>query len=147
MADTPNGAITMGRMGPGTNALGNHLLALFGLHRWFANRERPVPAFLMLDQISQVYYPADQQGDPNEDDRLNVKQMYEWLFARIAELEGKLQLIVTDHADLNEKWFRGLSRSQMAGRKGHGPRRVADRRLKHADLPSRPGRCRLDQYR
>lgn len=121
VADTPNGAITMGRMGPGTNALGNHLLALFGLHRWFANRERPVPAFLMLDQISQVYYPADQQGDPNEDDRLNVKQMYEWLFARIAELEGKLQLIVTDHADLNEKWFRDSVVARWRGGKGMVP--------------------------
>ena len=121
VADTPNGAITMGRMGPGTNALGNHLLALFGLHRWFANRERPVPAFLMLDQISQVYYPADQQGDPKEDDRLKVKQMYEWLFARIAELEGKLQLIVTDHADLNEKWFRDAVVARWRGGKGMVP--------------------------
>jgi hypothetical protein len=122
VAETPTGAVTMGRMGPGTNALGNHLLALFGLHKWFALRERPVPGFLMLDQISQVYYPADQQGDPNDDDRLKVKQMYEWLFARVAEFDGKFQLIVTDHADLKEDWFQGAVAARWRGGKGMVPK-------------------------
>jgi hypothetical protein len=111
----------MGKMGPGTNALGNHMLALFGLHSWFAKRDRPVPAFLMLDQISQVYYPSDQQGDPKEDDRLKVKQMYEWLFARVAELDGQFQLIVTDHADLKEKWFQDAVVARWRGGKGMVP--------------------------
>lgn len=111
----------MGKMGPGTNALGNHLLGLFGLHRWFALRERPVPNFLILDQISQVYYPADQQGDPREDDRIKVKQMYEWLFERVAELGGKFQLIVTDHADLNESWFQSAVTARWRGGKGMVP--------------------------
>jgi hypothetical protein len=92
-------------MGGGTNALGNHLLVLFALHTWFAARERPVPHFLMLDQISQVYYPADTQSDPTEDDRLRVLQMYRWLFDRVAECVGKFQLIVMDHADIDEPWF------------------------------------------
>jgi hypothetical protein len=121
IADTSTGAITMGRMGPGTNALGNHLLGLFGLHSWFARTERPVPAFLMLDQISQVYYPADQEGDPREDDRIQVRKMYEWLFDRTAELEGKFQLIVTDHADLNEKWFKDAVVARWRGGKGMVP--------------------------
>ena len=121
VAETPTGAVTMGKMGPGTNALGNHLLGLFGLHRWFALRERPVPNFLILDQISQVYYPADQQGDPREDDRIKVKQMYEWLFERVAELGGKFQLIVTDHADLNESWFQSAVTARWRGGKGMVP--------------------------
>ncbi|MGD0941497.1 MAG: DUF3732 domain-containing protein [Terracidiphilus sp.] len=121
VAETPTGAITMGKMGPGTNALGNHMLALFGLHSWFAKRDRPVPAFLMLDQISQVYYPSDQQGDPKEDDRLKVKQLYEWLFARVAELDGKFQLIITDHADLNEKWFQDAVVARWRGGRGMVP--------------------------
>ena len=106
VADTRLGPITMGKMG-GMNgiALGNHLLALFGLHSWFAIQGRPVPHFLMLDQISQVYYPADLQADPSEDDRLRVRQMYQWLFERVDELHGKFQLIVSDHADINEPWF------------------------------------------
>jgi hypothetical protein len=105
VADTEVGPMLMSRMGGGTNALGNHLLAFFALHKWFVDRRRPVPHFLMLDQISQVYYPADIQTDPKEDDRLKVRQMYEWLFKRIDEAAGELQLIVCDHADIDERWF------------------------------------------
>jgi hypothetical protein len=106
VAQTPSGAITMGKMGGGTNVLSCHLLAFFGLHNWFATKERPVPRFLMLDQISQVYYPADLQSEPSEDDRIAVREMYEWLFERVRELEGKFQLIITDHADIDQPWFR-----------------------------------------
>jgi hypothetical protein len=76
----------------------------------------------MLDQIPQVYYPADQQGDPTEDDRVRVKQMYEWLFERVAELGGKFQLIVTDHADLSESWFQNAVAARWRGGKGMVPR-------------------------
>jgi len=77
VADTASGAITMNRMCGGTNALANHLLAFFCLHKWFADQKRPVPHFLMLDQISQAYYPADYAVDPNDDERLKVMQMYD----------------------------------------------------------------------
>ena len=40
-------SIQMSKMGGGTNALGCHLLALFGLHNWFVSQQRPVPAFLI----------------------------------------------------------------------------------------------------
>jgi Protein of unknown function (DUF3732) len=105
VADTASGPITMNRMGGGTNALANHLLAFFCLHKWFADQKRPVPHFLMLDQISQAYYPADYTVDPNDDERLKVMQMYEWLFTRVEESKGALQLIVSDHADIDKPWF------------------------------------------
>jgi len=105
VADTASGPMTMNKMGGASNALGNHLLGLFALHRWFATRVRPVPRFLMLDQISQVYYPADIKASPKEDDRLKVRQLYEWLFERVKEMQGAMQLIVVDHADIDEVWF------------------------------------------
>jgi hypothetical protein len=105
VADTASGPMTMNRMGGGTNALANHLLAFFCVHKWFADRHRPVPHFLMLDQISQVYYPADYVVDPKDDERLRVMQMYEWLFTRVEEFRGTLQLIVSDHADIDKPWF------------------------------------------
>jgi Protein of unknown function (DUF3732) len=33
------------------------------LHRYFRQNQRPVPGFLILDQPTQVYFPADK--DPN----------------------------------------------------------------------------------
>ncbi len=105
VADTASGPMTMNRMGGGTNALANHLLAFLCLHKWFSDQRRPVPNFLMLDQISQAYYPADYAVDPKDDERLRVMQMYEWLFARVKDLEGRLQVIVSDHADIDKPWF------------------------------------------
>ncbi len=114
IADAESGPIPMKKMGGGTNALSCHFLVLFGFHHWFKTRSRPVPHFLMLDQISQVYYPPDTQGksieadskrDPTEDERYAVRQMYRWLFDRVSELGEGFQLIITDHADINEPWF------------------------------------------
>jgi hypothetical protein len=59
----------------------------------------------MIDQISQVYYPADLVTDSAEDDRFAVRQMYQWLFGRVREMNGSFQLITTDHVDLREDCF------------------------------------------
>ncbi len=72
---------------------------------------RPVGRFIFFDQPTQVYFPSDQAvtGDIKEisddEDREAVKRMFEWIFKVVAELSPNLQVIITDHADIDEEWF------------------------------------------
>jgi hypothetical protein len=63
----------------------------------------------MLDQPTQAYYPSEiarQAGVPeSDDDRLAVRRMYELINSVVTELKPDLQVIVCDHANLNEDWF------------------------------------------
>ena len=106
VADTDEGPIPMDRMGGGKNWLGYHLLAHFGLHQWFVHHDRPTPRFLMLDQPTQVYYPAEHLEDADmagltDEDRDAVQRMFNLIFAVVDELAACAQVVVTDHADLD----------------------------------------------
>jgi hypothetical protein len=108
-ADTPQGAVTLDKMGGGENWVGYHLVALLALHAHFVAQNRPVPRFIMLDQPSQVHYPQDRAlkqagGQPDEDD-IAVSQMFRFLARTGVEIHPKFQIIVMDHADLDEKEF------------------------------------------
>ena len=111
VSDTDFGPIPLDQMGSGGNWVGYHLTAHMALHQWFVQKKRPVPRFLFLDQPTQVYYPPDQDTNgtledlPN-DDRLAVIRMFRWLFNVVAELAPDFQVIITDHADIDEPWFR-----------------------------------------
>jgi len=65
----------------------------------------------MLDQPTQAYYPSEVSkvsGVPdNDEDRLAVRRLYELIAAVVAELNGEFQVIVCDHANLDEDWFQG----------------------------------------
>jgi hypothetical protein len=105
VADTDEGPISMDRMGGGKNWVGYHLLAHFGLHKWFVTQNRPTPRFLILDQPTQVYYPAEhyEQADVTkltDEDRDAVRGMFDLIFTVVDELAPGFQVIVTDHADL-----------------------------------------------
>jgi hypothetical protein len=79
------------------------LITLFALHTFFCQQKRPVPGFLFLDQPSQVYFPPetnDQDVDSQE-----VRTIYKFIFERIKELHPEMQVIIVDHADINEKYF------------------------------------------
>lgn len=112
VADGPDGPIPMERMGSGENWVGYHLIAHFALHHWFVDRGRPVPRFLFIDQPSQVYFPEDEDWQRQEDgrvsvgeDRQKVAYMYKLANQVVGLLEGQFQVIVTDHANINEPWF------------------------------------------
>ncbi len=97
-------------MGSAENWLGYHLSAIFPLKEYFINKKRPIPSFLILDQPSQVYFPRDladkTKGFIQKDvEREAVKRIYKFMFDRVEELDGKLQLIVMDHAEVDEDWF------------------------------------------
>lgn len=110
IADSESGPISMSAMGSGANWLGCHLIAHLALHEWFVRRERPVPRFLFLDQPSQVYFPAETHAGtdgelPQDEDRLAVVRIFKLIDNLVKELAPHMQVIMTEHADLNETWF------------------------------------------
>lgn len=112
IAETPNGKIPLSQMGSGENWVGYHLVTYLALAKWFITQNRPIPKFVVFDQPSQVYFPSDlyTTGSLNEiiddEDRNAVKHMFKWLHDIIeTELKNSLQIIVMDHADIEEPWF------------------------------------------
>jgi hypothetical protein len=112
VADGIEGPIPMERMGSGENWVGYHLITHFALHRWFVDRNRPVPRFIFIDQPSQVYFPEDEDWQKSEngtvnigEDRLKVERMYRLAYDLVNSLNGQFQIIITDHANINKQWF------------------------------------------
>lgn len=110
IADTDRGPVPMQQMGSGQNWLWCHLAVYFAVHKWFIEHNRPVPRFLILDQPTQVYYPTDKDAEGSLDvlgdsDRAWVVRLFQWISQRVTELKGGLQVIVTDHAEVDEPWF------------------------------------------
>lgn len=110
VADTDEGALALSQIGSGENWVGYHVAAHLALHRLFRARKRPVPALLMLDQPSQAHYPPDRDVgmlDASEDeDQAAVARLYLELHNYCSALAGAMQIIVTDHVELLEPWFR-----------------------------------------
>jgi hypothetical protein len=111
IADTTDGPVPMARMGSGENWVGYHLIAHLALHQWFVERALPVPHFLFFDQPSQVYFPSEKDVDGSlsvvsEDDRVAVSRMFQLVFNAVKAVAPGMQVIVTEHADINEEWYR-----------------------------------------
>ena len=104
VVDKPERPVPLKQLGSGSNWVGVHLIAYFALQRFFVNANRPIPRFLFLDQPSQVYFPSEL--DKKQIDWNEVNKMYQFIIDRTIELNGKLQVIVVDHADLKEESFR-----------------------------------------
>ncbi len=112
VADTPHGAAYMdaGGIGSGLNWVGYHLTAYLALQRFFIDNARPVPSFLVLDQLSQAFFPRDRTtgGDLEElsdTDRENTRRLYELIHQVVTDANGALQVIALDHADFSDEWF------------------------------------------
>ena len=118
VADTPDGRVTLDKMGSGENWMGYHVVTYLALAKWFIERARPVGRFIFFDQPSQVYFPADKSdsGDISEiekdEDRVAVKKLFEWIFKIVNELSPELQVIITDHADIDEPWYQQAIRDK-----------------------------------
>ena len=110
-ADTDDGPLSLPQMGSGENWVGYHVAAHLSLHKLFYRRGRPVPSLLMLDQPSQAHYPPERDeggridGLPNED-QAAVRQLFTLLHDYCGELVPGMQIIVADHVELLEDWFR-----------------------------------------
>lgn len=114
-AQTTKGAVPMDKMGSGANWVGYHIAVHLALHRIFVQENRPVPRFLILDQPSQVYFPADRdidgrlevgkEGRVVDEDRVAVLRMFTLIKDTVESLAGEFQVLVTEHADPAEQWF------------------------------------------
>jgi hypothetical protein len=102
----------LSEIGSGSNWLSYHLAVLLALHQFFLSQQRgPVPAFLVLDQPSQVYFPKriselpkDKEDEEVDEPKLRdedvdaVRQAFEVMARVTQDAKGGLQLIVLDHA-------------------------------------------------
>lgn len=103
----------LSEIGSGSNWLSYHLAVLLSLHQFYlSQRNSPVPAFLVLDQPSQVYFPkqvvsrdVEVGDDPKvrDEDVDAVRKAFEVMGSVALGENGKLQLIVLDHAS-REVW-------------------------------------------
>ena len=87
-----------------------HVLAHLALHWWLRKRRRPVPGFLILDQPTQAYYPPDRiEGGldqiEKDADRRAVQALFRLMYTACEDIVGPFQLIVLDHAHLDDDWF------------------------------------------
>lgn len=112
IADTDERPIPMHRMGSGENYLGCHIVTLLALHKFFIMKKRPVPNFLIIDQPTQVYFPAERykamEGNTYElddADRIAVKRLFDTLMDFCEKFSPNMQIIVTEHANLDDKRF------------------------------------------
>ncbi|WP_431236727.1 DUF3732 domain-containing protein [Mycolicibacterium aichiense] len=109
VADTEHGPVPLNRVGSAENWVGYHLVAHLALHRYFVKQSRPVPRFLMLDQPTQAYFPSEREQESGkfeaEDDLQAVRRLFLLMRDVVEELQPNFQVIVADHANLDEDWF------------------------------------------
>ncbi|WP_222837748.1 DUF3732 domain-containing protein [Lysobacter capsici] len=99
-------------IGSGANWLAYHVAITLALQIYFLkNPPSPVPALLVYDQPSQVYFPTmtkQQSGErdwklTDQEDIQAVRRIFEALGKEVVAAKGALQVIVLDHAD-QEVW-------------------------------------------
>jgi len=100
-------------VGSGANWLAYHIAMLLALQKLFLSKEtkdHPVPHLLIFDQPSQVYFPVKRAAkdyeagvDLNDEDRAAVRKVFVALGDAVRAAEGRLQIIVLDHAG-DEVW-------------------------------------------
>jgi hypothetical protein len=109
--------IRFDQTGSGENWVAYHLLIHFALHKYFILNQRPTPNFLIIDQMSQAYFPPEKdlkktgEIEQSEDDKA-IKRFFDFVFRRTEELDGKLQTIIIDHAKLNDEKFTSSIREE-----------------------------------
>jgi hypothetical protein len=111
VADTNDGPVPLFRMGSGENWVGYHVLAHLALHKWFRLKTRPVPGFIIFDQPSQANYPPENDAEGSidalkDEDQTAVQQLFRLMAIVAEELAPHLQIIVLDHADLKQDWYK-----------------------------------------
>lgn len=93
--------IPMRDIGSDENYLSLHVAVSLGLHRYFKIHERPVPGFLIFDQLSRPFYPPDEMPGvvtTNSDaERGELRRYFDVLFQEVKS-QGDFQIIVLEHA-------------------------------------------------
>jgi hypothetical protein len=119
ITDTEEGPAPLFRIGSGENWIGYHVIVHLALHRYFTRQGRPVPRILMLDQPTQGWYRSEvdqASGTPEDDaDRAAVTRLFRLIYDLARELAPDMQIIVSDHANLDEPWFQESVRHNWRG--------------------------------
>lgn len=93
-------------IGSGANWLAYHVAITLALQRFFlADIAHPVPALLIYDQPSQVYFPrgfktehVSDTGRTRDQDIVAIRSAFEVVGAEVLRAKGRLQVIILDHA-------------------------------------------------
>lgn len=94
-------------IGSGANWLAYHVALTLALQKFFLSEpHHPVPGLLVYDQPSQVYFPKRTGGEDAEEpiawrdqDVVAVRKVFSLLGDEVIAANGRLQVIVLDHAD------------------------------------------------
>lgn len=96
-------------IGSGANWLAYHVSVSLSFHRFFLESpHHPVPSFIVYDQPSQVYFPRalvrspdDEADDPDwkDEDVVAVRKIFTAVSEETLRANGRLQVILLDHAD------------------------------------------------
>jgi hypothetical protein len=92
-------------IGSGENWMGYHIAVALALHEYFLNQKwSPVPSFLVIDQPSQVYFPAGLEPsrrrlDAESHEVRATRRIFETLEEGLRRTHYGVQIIVTEHAD------------------------------------------------
>ncbi|WP_420615409.1 DUF3732 domain-containing protein [Candidatus Palauibacter sp.] len=110
VAETPDGPIPLSRIGSGENWIGYHVATLLALHRWFREKSRPVPGIVVFDQPSQAHYPPEvdvrrEMTHLQDADRRAVHNLFSFMNSVSESIGDGFQIIVLDHAHLDDDWF------------------------------------------
>lgn len=113
--DRPGRPVYMYKSGGGANHLAYHLGAMLAFHRFTTGYRLPVPNFMLIDQPTQVYFPSEaryksvdgtiKQTEEGDADLETVRNLFALLSRFTRDDAPGFQLIVSEHANLRDKWF------------------------------------------
>lgn len=107
-ADKDDRCASLSQIGSGANWVSYHIMIMFALQKFLIRNNRPVPKFLIIDQPSQAYFPSQNNMDnqtPTDHDIASVQKIFDFMFNETESLDGQLQVIITEHANLeNERY-------------------------------------------
>jgi FtsZ-binding cell division protein ZapB/type II secretory pathway component PulM len=110
VADTMDGPLLLSQIGSGENWVGYHVAAHLALHKLYRARQRPIPSLIMFDQPSQAHYPPDRDlgeiSGGEDEDQAAVTRLYRLLWDYCERHTPSMQIIVMDHVELLQDWFR-----------------------------------------
>lgn len=114
VVDRPDRPVPMYRTGGGANHMIYHLSCILAIHQFAYNSGAPLPRFLIIDQPTQVYFPSEKEYMENDgsiekteanSDIEKVRKLFLFLHEFVKKVCPDFQIIVTEHANLNDGWF------------------------------------------
>jgi|SRR6478736_5993449 len=116
----------LSELGSGANWVGYHVAASLALHEYLGEVGSPVPRVIVLDQLSQAWFPQvrgpwQRSAIPKNDKDLQaVRQVFEVLH-KCAKEPRAPQIVAIDHADFDEPWFKSSTQENWHGDEGLVP--------------------------